>query len=246
MLSEFENKDKLKIMLRIYLEYLKMANFWLFDVTKTEPYKVLCSCFVICILYIQPEPVVYRLCFKFRTLCGSRIRVTFARPRTRGRGQRGYDPNMRCYQCGERGHFSRDCPDTKYGYKRPPSRYALLIGLISSTSLWAYPSLTVFPCHSYLLLWNWYRNPWQQNWVLCILKFLKGLIVWTSRGNLTVEGVKCHTHFVWTSQEFLCVRVFVHFLVSFVLLFYDMHCISIFGISKRGIFRRLTTLLDLL
>ncbi|KDR09518.1 Splicing factor, arginine/serine-rich 7 [Zootermopsis nevadensis] len=56
------------------------------------------------------------------TLCGSRIRVTFARPRTRGRGQRGYDPNMRCYQCGERGHFSRDCPDTKYGYKRPPSR----------------------------------------------------------------------------------------------------------------------------
>lgn len=55
------------------------------------------------------------------TLCGSRIRVTFARPRTRGRGQRSYDPNMRCYQCGERGHFSRDCPGTKYGYKRPPS-----------------------------------------------------------------------------------------------------------------------------
>ena len=26
-----------------------------------------------------------------------------------------------CSQCGERGHFSRDCPDTKYGYKRPPS-----------------------------------------------------------------------------------------------------------------------------
>ncbi|XP_067009866.1 serine/arginine-rich splicing factor 7 [Anabrus simplex] len=56
------------------------------------------------------------------TLCGSRIRVTFARPRTRGRGRRGFDPNMRCYQCGDKGHFSRDCPDTKYGYKRPPSR----------------------------------------------------------------------------------------------------------------------------
>lgn len=50
-----------------------------------------------------------------------RIRVTIARPRTRGRGRRGFDPGMRCYQCGERGHFSRDCPDTKWGYRRPPS-----------------------------------------------------------------------------------------------------------------------------
>ena len=54
-------------------------------------------------------------------VCGRRVRVTFARPRTKGRGRRGFDPNMRCYQCGDRGHFSRDCPDTKYGYKRPPS-----------------------------------------------------------------------------------------------------------------------------
>ena len=38
-----------------------------------------------------------------------------------GGGGRGFDPNMRCYQCGDRGHFSRDCEGTKYGYKRPPS-----------------------------------------------------------------------------------------------------------------------------
>ena len=32
-------------------------------------------------------------------ICGRRVRVTMARPRTRGQtGRRGFDPSMRCYQ----------------------------------------------------------------------------------------------------------------------------------------------------
>ncbi|KAG5884090.1 hypothetical protein JTB14_027773 [Gonioctena quinquepunctata] len=44
-------------------------------------------------------------------IAGCRVRITYARPRTRGSGRRFYNTNMRCYQCGYSGHFYRDCPE---------------------------------------------------------------------------------------------------------------------------------------
>ena len=44
---------------------------------------------------------------------GKRIRVSVARPRTKGMVHRRFDSSMKCYQCGNKGHFYRSCNSGK-------------------------------------------------------------------------------------------------------------------------------------
>ena len=64
--------------------------------------------------------------FFYRVICGSRVRVELSTgmPRRsrfdRPPARRPFDPNDRCYECGEKGHYAYDCH--RYSRRRR-SRY---------------------------------------------------------------------------------------------------------------------------
>ena len=54
------------------------------------------------------EEAIWRL--DSSEICGNKIIVAPARPRSKGTGT---DPKITCFLCRERGHFSRECPKSK-------------------------------------------------------------------------------------------------------------------------------------
>uniref|UniRef100_A0A3Q2SZ23 Serine and arginine rich splicing factor 7a n=1 Tax=Fundulus heteroclitus TaxID=8078 RepID=A0A3Q2SZ23_FUNHE len=71
-----------------------------------------------------------------KILCGSRVRVEMSTGMSRkGRGRpsrRQFDPNDRCYQCGDRGHYAYDC--YRYSKRGRRKRFQHLSFLFSSKS----------------------------------------------------------------------------------------------------------------
>lgn len=93
---------------RAFSKYGELKEVWL---AKNPP------CFAFVVFKDQNDAIVALKEMDQRTVGSCRIRVTVAKPRTRGSGRK-FDPSMRCYQCGERGHFSRDCRNGAGGYRR--------------------------------------------------------------------------------------------------------------------------------
>lgn len=89
-----------------------------------------------------------------RTICGRRARVELSTgkrsgregrgsgpPRRGGSGGRSFHPDDKCYDCGERGHYARDCSRHKPGSRRRRfvwSQSCFMINFMSITTLLLY------------------------------------------------------------------------------------------------------------
>ncbi|XP_066252870.1 serine/arginine-rich splicing factor 7-like isoform X2 [Euwallacea similis] len=106
---------------KIFAPYGELREVWL---TNSRP------CFGFAVFKDKKDAAIALKACDGADLCGTRIRVSYARPRTRGQGRRLYSNNMRCYQCGYNGHFYRDCPEITGGSDSRKDRHMVLVGMM--------------------------------------------------------------------------------------------------------------------
>jgi len=70
--------------------------------------------------------VTHTQTYYFRSICGRRVRVELSNAGSRKGAYRGgpprrgrpFHPEDKCYECGDRGHYARDCRRFKGGRRR--------------------------------------------------------------------------------------------------------------------------------
>jgi len=90
---------------KAFMKFGEISEVWM---AKNPP------CFAFCVFKNKNDAAEAVREMDNKVIGNNRCKVTFARPRTRGRKRR-WDPEMKCFQCGGRGHFSRNCDG---GYRR--------------------------------------------------------------------------------------------------------------------------------
>lgn len=95
----------------------------------------------------------------FRSICGRRVRVELSNAGSRKGAYRGgpprrgrpFHPEDKCYECGDRGHYARDCRRFKGGRRRY-IQFAFSCAIIIYFIIYGFTYLITFFCFLFFMV----------------------------------------------------------------------------------------------